>query len=66
VGSCDGIKARYKAAAAAYLAKHSEELKSMLDATNPASMERTASEGVAPIDAEWIQEAFREASQPNG
>ena len=48
----DGIEARYKAATAAYLTEHSERLKKILEATNLAPMERTATEGVASIDEE--------------
>ena len=49
---CDDIEARYKAATTAYLTKHSERLRKILEATNLATMERTAPEGVASIDEE--------------
>ena len=45
----NGIEARHKTATAAYLTEHSERLRKILDATNLASMERTAPEGVASI-----------------
>ncbi len=62
----DGIEARYKTATTAYLTKHSERLKKILEASNLAPMERTASEGVASIHDDWIEEALREITQPQG
>ncbi len=59
----DSIKDRYKAATAAYLAKHIKELRKVLDATNLAPMERTATKGVASTTAEWVQAAIDEALQ---
>lgn len=57
----DSIKARYMAATAAYLAKHSEELRKILNATNLAPKEHTTAKGVASTTAEWVRAAIDEA-----
>jgi hypothetical protein len=48
----DSIKARYKAATAAYPAKHIKKLREILDATNSVSVRHKAAKGVASTKAE--------------